>query len=346
MNRRNLIKIITGLLVLYVVIWVGFVLWASQDTRRNDWLIEKEADPAAAPIPNVIEGDWVAILANPNFTSKSPEERISIANQQFEKIKAVAGEQGYDLKALQSWYRQTATDFKQYPVQKFVFAHGMETYYRDLRGSGFPKPSGGRIWSDFFSKEAMLVALIGLPFVAILVLLIVGIIIAVFSRSLPLKWRALVVTLLAIILAEAWLIKYAKKHPVSLGIYNFYDNGNYILAQGTWTSKTKLAAPLQVTQLDCWRQWNHCIEATAKILDGHLYVDTSYWEIRNWGAEELTFKDNALSLCKVESLRVDRKSKIVTATNAPKRPKPDSCQGMEDDPIVTHLIDGYKVQYE
>jgi hypothetical protein len=345
MNRRNLIKIIFGSFVLYVAIWVGFVLWASSITRSNDWLVDKEADPAAAPMPNVTEDDWVAILADPNFAAKSPEKRVAIANQQFDKIKALAGEQGYDLKTLQRWYQQTATDFKSYPVQKFVFAQGMETYYRDLRQSGFPKPSKWRFWDDFFSKDAMLFALIALPFVAPLVLLIAGIIIAVFSRSLSLKWRALVVALLVIILAEAWLISYTKKHPVSLGFHNFHDSGNYISVEGTWTSNTKLAAPLQVTRLDCWRQWNHCIEATAKILDGHLYVNTSYWEIRNWGAEELTFKDHELSLCKVESLRVDRKSKLVTYTNAPKRPKPDSCKGMENDPIVTHMVDGYKLQY-
>jgi hypothetical protein len=342
-----LIEILTALSVLYVVIWIGFVLWVSHDTKRNNWLVDKEANPGAAPLPNVSEGDWVAILANPNFASNSPKERISIANQQFDKIKGLAGEQGYDLKALQRWYQQTATDFERYPLQKFAFAQGMETYYRDLRQSGFPKPSASRVfWGGFLTKDAMLVSLIGLPFVAVLVLLIAGIIIALFSRRLGLKWRALVIALIAIILGEAWFIRNAAKHPVSLGIYNFYDGGNYISAQGTWTSNIKLAAPLQVTKLDCWRQWNHCIEATAQILDGYLHVNTSYWEIRNWGAEELTFKDNDLSLCKVESLRVDRKSKIVTATNAPKRPKPDSCIGLGDDPIVSHLVDDYKLRYE
>lgn len=237
MNRRRLIEILAALSVLYVVIWIGFVLWASHDTKRNNWLINREADPAAAPLPNVSEDDWVARIATPNFASKSPEDRLSIANQHFDKIKALAGGQGYDLKALQRWYQQTATDFERYPVQKFVFAHGMGTYYRDLRQSGFPKPSAWRVfWAGFFSKEAMLVALIGVPFVAILVLLIAGIIIAVFSRSLSLKWRALVIVLVAITLGEAWFVRDAAKRPVSLGLYNFYNSEDYISVEGTWTS--------------------------------------------------------------------------------------------------------------
>lgn len=346
-NRRRLIKILTAVAVLYVVILIAFVLWVIHDTKRNNWLIDRVADPAAAFLPNVSEDDWAAILASPNFASKSSEERISIANQQFAKIKALADAQLYDLKALQRWYQQTAADFKRYPVQKFVFAQGMETHYRDLRQSGFPKPSAwGVFWAVLFNKYAMLVALIGIPFVAILVLFIAGIIIAVFSRSLSLKWRALVIVLVVIILGEVWLIRNAAKHPVSLGLYSFVDSGDYISVQGTWTSNIKLAGPLQVTQLDCWREWNHCIEARAQILYGNLNVITVYWEIKNWGVEELTFKDIDHSLCKVQSLHVDRKSKIVTATNALKRPKLDSCINLEDDPVVTHLVAGYKLRYQ
>ncbi len=346
MNRQRFIRILIALSILYLVIWIGFVIWISREAKRNNWLVDKEADPAAAPLPAVSDDSWMAILANPNFASKSLNERIAIADQHFEKIKDVADGQGYDLKALQTWYQQTAADFERYPVQTFVFGQGMKTNYRDLRNSGFPKPSFWRIfWPAFLSKDAMLFALIGLPFVTIVFLLIVGIIIAVFSRSLSVKWRALVLALLAIILVEAWLIRYEKKHPVSLGLYTFSDNGNYISAGGTWTSDTKLAAPLQVTKLDCWRQWNHCIEATARIFDGSLSVDTSYWEIKNWGAEEIT-SNNDLALCKVEILRVDRKSKLVTYTNAPKRPQPDSCKWMANDPIVSHLVDGYKLRFD
>ena len=107
-----------------------------------------------------------------------------------------------------------------------------------------------------------------------------------------------------------------------------------------------MAATEQVTRLDCWRQWNQCIEATAQILDGQLLVSTEYWEIKNWQPDEITFDSNDRSICVVESLRVDRRSEVVTATSVPKQPQPDSCRGYEKGPIVYHMVDGYKLQYK
>ena len=345
MERRKWIRIITALSILYVVVWTGLALWVSNGTKANNWLIDKEADPFAAPLPNVTEDDWVAQLANPSFVSQAPNARVVIADQYFEKIKNLADEQGYDLKGLQEWYKQTATNAERYPVQVFVFELGMKTNYRDLRNSGFPKPSSFRMfWRAFLSKEATLFAFIGLPFAAGSILLVVGILVAIFSRALPLKWRTLVAVLLIIILGGAWISRKAQREAVSLGFYSFYDVDDYVAVEGTWTSDTKLAAPLQVTKLDCWRQWNHCIEATAQILGSNLSVNTTYWEVNDWKAEEIALKDNNSSLCKVETLRIDRKNKVVTATNTPKQPKPDSCVGLSDDPIVSHLVDGYKLR--
>src|SRR3990172_4311612 len=135
-----------ALSILYVVMWIGLTLWVSNDTDGNNWLIEMEADPFAAPLPNVVEDDWVAQLANPDFVSQSPNARVVIADQYFEKIRNLADEQGYDLKGLQEWYRQKATNAERYPIQEFVFAPGMRTNYRELRNSGFPKPSSSRVF--------------------------------------------------------------------------------------------------------------------------------------------------------------------------------------------------------
>ncbi|HET8562305.1 MAG TPA: hypothetical protein VFM35_00400 [Candidatus Binatia bacterium] len=339
MSRRRLIISFTALSILYIVFWVGFVVLVSLDSSRNNWLVEREADPDVAPVAHVSQGDWVAKIARQDFASKSQAERIAIADQHFEKIKDLAAEQGYDVKALQQWYEHTAADFERYPVRTFVFAQGTHTYYRDLRNSGFPKSNFWAVFAAaFFSRETMLVALVGLLLVSILVLLVVGVFVAVSSRRLQVKWRALVIALIIVLVGEGWFMKSAEKHPVSLGLYKFDDASSYISVQGTWTSDTKLAAPLQSTKLDCWRQWNHCIEATAQILNGRLVVGTTYWEIKDWQANELTFHDRDSSLCKIESLRVDRKSKIVTYTTAPKQPKPDSCRGFEDAPIVSHLV--------
>ena len=347
MNRRRLIKILAALSVLYVAIWIGIVVWAFNDTKRNNWLVDKEADPATAPLPNVSKDDWVAILATPNFVSKPLNERIAIANQHFEKIKDVASEQGYDLRALQAWYQETATHLERYPIKTFAFAQNMKTAYRDLQNSEFPKPTFWTVFrSGLFTKGVMFSALVALPFVAILLSLLAGIFIAVFSKSLSIKWRVLVLALVVIILAEAWLIRNEQRHPVSLGFYHFYDAGNYLSVQGTWSSDTKLAAPAQTTKLDCWRQWNQCIEATAQVFEQHLSISTSYWEIKEWLPDEVTFLDNDSSVCKIDSLRVDRKGKIVTATNVPKQPISDFCKSIGDDPIVSHLVDGIKRQFK
>ena len=347
MNSRRLNQILAAASGLGVVIWIALGLWASHDAKNKNWMVDQEADPAVAPLPNVTADDWVAILADPHFASKSREERMSAANQRFDKIKGLADEQGYDLKALQRWYQQTATDAERYPLEKFVFAPGVETYYRDLRQSGFPKPSTWRVFrANVLNGYAVLIVLIGLPIVGGLLWFLAGIVIAVFSRRLSVKWRVLIIGLVAIILGEAWLIKNTQRHPVSLGLFTFYDGGDYISVEGTWTSNVKLAGPLQVTRLDCWHQWNHCIEATGRILGGQLSVNTNYWEVTNWGANELTFKDNGSSICRIEKLHVDRKSEIVTYTSASKRPKPDSCKSFEDEPIISHLVDGYKLRYQ
>src|SRR5690242_10332906 len=172
MNRRNLIKVICGMIVLYITVWIGFVWWLTNRYTEKHWLVDIDADPAAAPLPNVTKEDWVAKLADPNFASLSQAERIIIADERFAKTKALAEGAGYDLKELQRWYRQTAVDFARYPVRKFVFAQGMETDYRDLRESGFPKFSRFQVfWELFFSKYSILIALVALPFAAILLLL-------------------------------------------------------------------------------------------------------------------------------------------------------------------------------
>jgi hypothetical protein len=180
-DRGNLHKILTIFGILYLVIWAAVCVWEVRLSRSNGWLVEKEADPTVKPIPFISEDDWAAKLAASNFASKLQSEKVIIADQQFEKIKGLANEQGYDLKALQAWYQQTAVNFERYPVKTFLFSRGTRNYYRDLRDRGFPIPSSWRLfWRVFRSKEVMLLALVGLPFVTLIVLVIIGVFIALF----------------------------------------------------------------------------------------------------------------------------------------------------------------------
>jgi len=351
MKKINWRKYLAPLVILYVVIWVGFCGWAAHQSRNNYWLVEREATPTVTPLFSLGDDDWCAILANPAFASKAGNERMGIANKKFEEIKSVADEIGHDLKALKAWYYRTATDFEHYPVRVFrTSALGQDMvqgHYRDLRESGFPKPSVARVfWRYLFTRESMWGALIVLPFLVIPLLVIVGSCAALLSKKLSLKWKILTGALIATIFVEGWLIKFSHSQPVSLGMFNFYDSGDYVSAEGTWTSDTKLATPLQVTKLDCWQNWNHCIEATAEVFGGSLSVRTSYWEIENWGQDELTFKENTNPVCVNERFRIDRKNKVVTYTRATKQPKPDNCSDISDEPIVSYLTDGWKLQHK
>jgi hypothetical protein len=148
----------------------------------------------------------------------------------------------------------------------------------------------------------------------------------VFSKSLAVKWRALVLALIVIILGQEWLSRQAeKKPPVILDLYAFIDMGANVFVKGTWIGDSDSSLPLQVTKLDCWEHRQQCIEATVSVRNGLLTVETSYWEVENWSQDELTFKDNDFSLCANERLRFDRKNQVVTYVNAPKQPLSDAC---------------------
>ena len=250
---------------------------------------------------------------------------------------------------MRKWYEKTAREFANYPIKTFrtsVFGKEIvQGEYRDLSGSGFPKPSVIRVfWRYLFSRDSLLFTFTIFPFVAIPILIIFGIIAGIISKNLMFRWKILFVVLVLVVIFEGWLISVAQKQPVSLGTYHFFDNGDFVSAEGTWTSDTKLGIPLQTTKLDCWQNWNHCIESTAEVFNGYLSVRTSYWEVENWGQNEIIFKENNIPACVNERLHIDRKNKIVTYTRATKQPKPDDCAGISDEPIICYLADGIKVQ--
>ncbi len=347
MKKEQIWKLVgLSVFALYLIIWVGLAIYVTSFAPRNSWNIEKEANPKVG-MNYLNNDDWCAILASSSFRGKSISERVSIADAKFSDIKSLAEEDGFDVKQLQSWLHKTATDFEKYPIKSFVFAENAKTqYYRDLSNSDFPKINLLRVFLRHLSSSSGS-ALYALPFAILPLALLVGIITSFASKKLALKWKILVAGLIAVCLLEAWIINFAQKQPVSLGSFNFYDDGNgYVTTEGTWSSDTKLADPLQVTKIDCWRNWNYCIESNARVSNGYLNVNTDYWEIADWGQDAITIKDRGTALCVNESLRLDRKNKVVTFARATKNPKPDSCAGIQDEPIVMHLADGIKLQYK
>lgn len=347
MKKINWRKFLAPLAVLYVVIWVGFCGWAASNNKHNYWMVEREMHPETSALPRLDKDDWCAILASPAFTSKSKGERDALVEWKFRDMKGVAEGIGYDSQAVHSWLQRTAINFESYPIETFVFMQGMEDRYRDLRNTGFPKPNVWRVFlRHLFSKTSMGFALVALPFIGIPLLIVTGVVLALFSKTLANRWKVLVVSLIAVGLFEAWVIGFTQKHPVSLGIFDFSDNGNYVMVEGTWTSDTDVANPLQISKLDCWQNWGYCIEANARVSNGYLRVYTDYWEVTDWGQDVLTIKDRESALCVNESLRIDRKNKVAIFTRATKQPKPDSCADISDEPIVMHLADGIHVQFK
>lgn len=331
-----------------MLIWIGGSIYAASQSQNVRWLVETEANPTVG-LGNLNDDDWCAILASPSFRNKSISERVSIAEAKFDDIKGVAKDVGYDLKVLRSWFQKTATDFEKYPIKPFVFAeNSAPQYYRDLRDSDFPKASTFWVFGRYLSdKSTMGFALIALPFFMLPLAFIFWVFASFFSKKLAIKWKAMVAGLIAVGLLEAWVINFAQKQPVSLGTFSFYDDGKgYITTEGTWSSDTNLADPIQISKLDCWKNWNYCIESNARVSNGVLQLYTDYWEIAEWGENALTIKDRSSALCVNESLRIDRKNKVVTFARATKQPKPDSCAGIQDEPIVMHLADGIKLQYK
>ena len=347
MKKINWRKLLVPLAVLYMVIWVGFCGWAASNNKHNYWMVEREMHPGTSALPRLDNDDWCAILASPSFASKSKGERDALVEWKFRDMKGVAEEIGYDSQTIHSWLQRTATNFESYPVETFVFTQGVEDHYRDLRNTGFPKPNIWRVFlRQLFSKTSMGFALAALPFIGIPLLVVAGVVLALFSKTLAKRWKAVVVSLIAVAFFEAWLIRLVYKRPVSLGTFSFYDNGSYVTAEGTWTSDTDVADPLQISKLDCWQNWGYCIEANARVSNGYLRVYTDYWEVADWGQDVLTIKDRESALCVNESLRIDRKNKVATFTRATKQPKPDSCADISDEPIVMHLADGIRVQFK
>lgn len=349
MKKNSWRKFVAPLAALYVVIWVGFCGWAALQTNKGkEWTIEKHVDPHVSPFPHVSKEDWCAVLATADFSAKSLDRRLAVAEAAFQNVRSLADGDGYNLAALRKWFRDTATNFTRYPIREFVYQSGEKALYRDLRSSGFPKLQRSRLfWRYLFDQSSLIASLWLLPFLAAPLLLLAGAVLALLNKALAFRWKLLVAGLVGIGVVEALMIHHANKRAVQyLDSYNFYDSGDHVSATGTWTSQTKLAAPIQTSHIDCWREWNHCIHATASILMGGLNVDMTYWEAKDWGKDAIVLVDSqAVFGCTTTNMQINRKNKTVTMTKTRIEPKPDDCPGIPDDvyPIFTQLVDGSKV---
>ncbi len=343
MPQLSLKRLLSWLLGLFVVIQVGVAVWTVRDSQRSLWLLEKEMNPLVSPYPAVSEAKWCGMLATMEFAQKSENERIHLADQKFAETRNTAYQTGYSLEDLQSWFRHTAMDFRLYPVRDFTYAGGLKEPYRDLRRSGFPRPTYLQSFVRFLSSvDSARLSLVLLPVLAIPLLIFRGAIAAIRDPVLAGRWKVLVGSLVVLLFLAGVAVWWVGRLRVGGGPYNFYDRTDYVSVSGTWTAAASPKHQWQTTKLDCWRTWDYCIEATAVLSpEKYLKVDMIYWPILEWEPERIVLQeDESLPGCYVSRLELDRKIKTVRMTKTARTPKTDDCAGVPEGPLFSELTDG------
>src|SRR5450755_2907900 len=66
----------------------------------------------------------------------------------------------------------------------------------------------------------------------------------------------------------------------------FNNSSDSFFATGKWAStssepKDQIAFDQEV-QIDCFRQWKQCVEATAEVYMGHPHITTAYLDVIQW----------------------------------------------------------------
>lgn len=170
-----------------------------------------------------------------------------------------------------------------------------------------------------------------------LLLTVTGVICTLISKRLALRWKLLTILLILDFFYLAWMYDYSEKHSLIMPTYFFHDGGDWVTAEGTWLSDTKLADASQTTQLSCRKNDGYCHEVIAAIRRGFLSLYDTYWEIENWAPEKITFKENNSAICVSYNYFIDLKNETVTSIRTTKTPKLEGCEDIMNEPIHMHL---------
>lgn len=159
------------------------------------------------------------------------------------------------------------------------------------------------------------------------------------------KSKIIIIMLILAVIVEGWIIYESMKieKRIMLGGYSFYNSGNYVSAEGTWISDTKLAAPLQSSKIICLKDSMLCTEAIAQITDGELlFVNNELSNIDTWNEKEIVTKPLDYG-CARYITRFDLVQEQVTSTRTTIKTT-DGCEFMSPEPIHLYLGDGFKIQ--
>lgn len=75
----------------------------------------------------------------------------------------------------------------------------------------------------------------------------------------------------------------------------------------------------QEVQIDCFRQWNQCVEATAEVYMEHPHITTAYLDVIQWDHNGLIAVSDS-GICMTNKIIVTFADKSITAMDAWSKP--------------------------
>lgn len=353
-SKLKLRKVYFSLLALYAVFFLGWGIWANLDGYKNSsWLLKKHADPYASTIFVNPENDWCGLIALDEFIRLTPEQRTAFSSRFFDKeILGLIPSSGLSENEMREWFKETAINAEKYPIKEVVLSYA-KINYRDLKESGFPKQHYNIVVRETIlgllgSKAGILVTLCIIGVGALGLLIFMSLIYYLFSKEIPIQCKSLIILSVIIIVALVIWIQRLEKDVVIApsGFNDFFVHNGYVSASGTWESNVKMAWPLHIVKLECFQDKNFCVEATASKSDNYVRVDTDYWDITDWGNDEIKVADNESSICASIHLRIDIKNKSVTKVASIKQPTTDECKSLEKEyPLVQTLKSWFDIKH-
>jgi len=114
--------------------------------------------------------------------------------------------------------------------------------------------------------------------------------------------------------------------------------------KGSWLSDTELADPIQTVDIFCFKPSMQCTMTDAAIQESNSFffsTNTSILEIDRWTEREIVTVPNRFA-CVEYVYKIDRKSETTSSIRRTTNNTSGLCNGIQKDPIVMTLGDGYK----
>lgn len=166
------------------------------------------------------------------------------------------------------------------------------------------------------------------------------------------------VLLFVIALLEGWYIysTYDLKNRILLPSYSYTDSlypqsssssqpeDISVGVKGSWLSDTELADPIQTVDIFCFKPSMQCTMTDAAIQESNSFffsTNTTTLEIARWDEREIVTVPNRFS-CVEYVYKIDRKSETTSSIRRTINNSSGLCNGVQGEPIVMTLGDGYK----